>query len=132
MGSLLKANLLKINLLESNKRIMRWIYKTVHYQLKKEGLLGPSFLDESEIEESFNEYGKAGWELVSTMEIRDGILAIFKQPFRVARAAVPPVREERKVHPPHQAVTVEKEDRFTLVDDTDEQTNEEVGVIRIE
>ena len=59
---------------------MRWSYKTVHYELKKEGLLGSAFLDESEIEFSLNEYGRAGWELVSTLETMDGVIAVFKQP----------------------------------------------------
>ncbi len=59
---------------------MRWSYKTVHYELKKEGLLGSAFLDESEIEMSLNEYGKAGWELVSLLETLDGLTAVFKQP----------------------------------------------------
>ena len=59
---------------------MRWSYKTVHYELKKEGLLGSSFLDESEIELSLNQYGRAGWELVSMLETQDGVIAVFKQP----------------------------------------------------
>ena len=59
---------------------MRWSYKTVHYEMKKEGLLGSAFLDESEIELSLNEYGKAGWELVSMLETLDGLIAVFKQP----------------------------------------------------
>ncbi|MCK5516955.1 MAG: DUF4177 domain-containing protein [Desulfobulbaceae bacterium] len=58
---------------------MRWSYKTVHYELKKEGLLGSAFLDAPEIELSLNEYGRAGWELVSTLETMDGIIAVFKQ-----------------------------------------------------
>jgi hypothetical protein len=59
---------------------MRWSYKTVHYELKKEGLLGSTFLDESEVELSLNEYGKSGWELVSLLETMDGLIAVFKQP----------------------------------------------------
>jgi hypothetical protein len=59
---------------------MRWSYKTVHYELQKEGLLGNAFLDESEIEKSLNEYGKAGWELVTVLETMDGLIAILKQP----------------------------------------------------
>lgn len=59
---------------------MRWSYKTVHYELKKEGILGSSFLDESEMEISLNEYGKSGWELVSMLETMDGLIAVFKQP----------------------------------------------------
>ena len=67
---------------------MRWSYKTVHYDLKKEGLLGGTFLDESEIEQSLNEYGKAGWELVVILETQEGLLAVFKQPIAVMRGAV--------------------------------------------
>ncbi len=59
---------------------MRWSYKTIHYELKKEGILGSSFLDEPEIELSLNQYGKAGWELVSLLETMDGLIAVFKQP----------------------------------------------------
>jgi hypothetical protein len=63
---------------------MRWSYKTVHYDLKKEGLLGSTFIDESEIELSLNEYGKAGWELVSILETQEGLLAVFKQLIAIA------------------------------------------------
>jgi len=59
---------------------MRWSYKTVHYELKKEGLLGSAFLDESEVEVSLNEYGRAGWELISMLETMNGVIAVFKQP----------------------------------------------------
>lgn len=59
---------------------MRWCYKTVHYEFRKEGLLGSAFLDESEIEESLNQFGRAGWELISLMNMRDGVIAVFKQP----------------------------------------------------
>ncbi len=59
---------------------MRWSYKTVHFSLKKEGFLGSVFLDEAEIEVSLNEFGKSGWELVSFMEVNDGLIAVFKQP----------------------------------------------------
>jgi len=66
---------------------MRWSYKTVHYALKKEGLLGSAFLDESEIEQSLNEYGKAGWELVSLLETTDGVIGVFKQPLDLGRSS---------------------------------------------
>ena len=58
---------------------MRWSYKTVLFELKKDGILGSSFLDETELEQSLNEYGIAGWELISLLEIKDGIIAVFKQ-----------------------------------------------------
>lgn len=63
---------------------MRWSYKTVHYELKKEGLLGGAFLDESEVELSLNEYGKAGWELVAMVDTADGLIAVFKQPISLS------------------------------------------------
>jgi hypothetical protein len=62
---------------------MRWGYKTVQYGLKKEGLLGGSFLDEAEVEQSLNEFGQAGWELVSLFGMDDGLMAVFKQPLEL-------------------------------------------------
>lgn len=59
---------------------MRWSYKTIHFEMKKDGLLGGVFLDESEMEEILNEFGKAGWELISMLDTRDGVVGIFKQP----------------------------------------------------
>ncbi len=59
---------------------MKWIYKTVHFELKKEGLLGVGFLDESEIEHALNDYGKSGWEVISVLEVQDGVIVFFKQP----------------------------------------------------
>ena len=74
---------------------MRWSYKTVHYELKKEGLLGSSFLDESEVEISLNEYGKSGWELVSMLETMDGLIAVFKQPLSLSTESFyPPIEKE--------------------------------------
>ena len=74
---------------------MRWSYKTVHYELKKEGILGSSFLDESEMEISLNEYGKSGWELVSMLETMDGLIAVFKQPLSLnTESLYPPIEKE--------------------------------------
>lgn len=70
---------------------MRWSYKTVHFSLKKDGLLGSAFIDENEIEVTLNDYGKLGWELVSFMEVNDGLIAVFKQPFG---AELPVLSEE--------------------------------------
>jgi len=75
---------------------MRWSYKTVHYELKKEGLLGSAFLDESEMELSLNEYGKAGWELISVIENMDGLVAVFKQPLSLENDLDFPVDQEVK------------------------------------
>lgn len=67
---------------------MRWGYKTVQYGLKKEGLLGSSFLDEAEVEQSLNEFGQAGWELVSLFGMQDGLMAVFKQPLETKTVPV--------------------------------------------
>ncbi len=75
---------------------MRWSYKTIHYDLKKEGLLGSSFLDEPEIELSLNQYGKAGWELVSLLETMDGLIAVFKQPLDLDTQAYPSLSDAPK------------------------------------
>lgn len=76
---------------------MRWSYKTVHYELKKEGILGSAFLDEPEIELSLNQYGKAGWELVSLLETMDGLIAVFKQPLDLeVRSFSPPIESSGK------------------------------------
>ena len=103
---------------------MRWSYTTIHYELKKEGILGSTFLDEPEIELSLNQYGKAGWELVSLLETRDGLIAVFKQPLgleirssspaesadRIRRAVKEP---EKKSKVPASTITV-KNDREPL------------------
>lgn len=68
---------------------MRWSYKTIHYELKKEGILGSAFLDEPEIELSLNQYGKAGWELVSLLQTMDGLIAVFKQPLDLDTRSFP-------------------------------------------
>ncbi len=75
---------------------MRWGYKTIQYGLKKEGLLGSSFLDEAEVEQSLNEFGQAGWELVSLFGLQDGLMAVFKQPLemKLAEAVRESVNEE--------------------------------------
>lgn len=89
---------------------MRWSYKTVHYELKKEGLLGSTFLDESEVELSLNEYGKSGWELVSLLETMDGLVAVFKQPLSLDTASYYPsekVVEEDLTEPEEEQFIVE-------------------------
>lgn len=130
---------------------MRWSYKTVRFGLKKEGLLGSAFLDESEIEYALNEFGKSGWELVSFVEVQDGLVGVLKQPFgqgMVSLEDVPPAEEfvereasaeappiiRRSVSPPvedegktgEEALKKDPEQGGGESDDTD------VGSIRIE
>ncbi len=114
-----------------SEEIMRWSYKTEHFSLKKEGLLGSSFLDEAEIELSLNEFGKAGWELVSLMEVNDGVIAIFKQPLNNALSQV--IQDEDKAET---VVTVVPEvQRETIVERENvvhaDQGDEDVGDIKI-
>lgn len=77
---------------------MRWIYKTIHFELKKDGLLGGIFLDESEMEETLNEFGRAGWELISLMDTRDGIIGVFKQPIPGSPVSEEPAEEVEYDH----------------------------------
>lgn len=72
---------------------MRWSYKIVHYDYKKGGLLGGTFLDETEIEQSMNEFGQAGWELISLLEVQDGLTATFKQPLEAPLQRTRPAGE---------------------------------------
>ncbi len=76
---------------------MKWSYKTVHFELKKEGLLGGAFLDEAEIEERLNDYGRAGWELISVLEVQDGIIAFFKQSLNIKRRTPQPAEDEDEI-----------------------------------
>ncbi len=115
-------------------QMIRWCYKTVHYELKKEGILGGVFLDESEIEESLNEFGRAGWELVSIMEIHGGLIAIFKQPIILSTTLLEEEPEEKEEPEPQSmqdhevpSQTSEDEPQEKESDDSDE-----VGTIRIE
>lgn len=114
-----------------SEEIMRWSYKTEHFSLKKEGLLGSAFLDEAEIELSLNEFGNAGWELVSILEVNDGVIAIFKQPFNKNLSQV--IQEEETVVeyvasvPDAQHETVKNEETVVHAEPGDE----DVGDIKI-
>ena len=116
---------------------MRWSYKSVLYELKKEGLLGSAFLDESEIEQSLNEFGAAGWELVSMLETRDGIMAVFKQP--LAKVAAQSVEEEEEeeipeVSSPRQPSSPERKPVIRSQAEPEEESEpvSDIGSIRIE
>lgn len=85
--------------------MQRWGYKTIHFAMKKEGLLGGAFLDETEIEQELNEFGRSGWELVSILELQDGIIAFFKQPLGV-RSSVGHEEVERRDSPVAEGATL--------------------------
>ncbi len=59
---------------------MRWQYRTVVFELQKDGLLGDRFIDDEEVEKTLNEQGRAGWELVSATMVQEGLLTLFKRP----------------------------------------------------
>ena len=59
----------------------RWRYKTLHFDLKKDGILGSFFLDEEELEQSLCRHGQEGWELVAVLDVQGGLVALCKQPF---------------------------------------------------
>ncbi len=120
---------------------MKWSYKSVHFELKKEGLLGSGFLDESEIEQELNEFGLAGWELVSVLEVQDGIIAFFKQP--LYREGSPVARQiTEREYEREDSVEDEQQDASTsgaletiAQDHDDEDTPEDesnIGAIKIE
>lgn len=58
---------------------MNWQYKTLLFGMKKESLLGGAYLDEVELEETLNQHGADGWELVSLVDVRDGLMAVLKK-----------------------------------------------------
>ena len=100
---------------------MKWSYKTVHFELKKEGLLGSGFLDESEIEQELNEFGQRGWELVSVLEVQDGIIVFFRQPLHLGdSSSTPRLRTVEKDR--------QEEDQIDTVDEiaTDDDLIEQV------
>lgn len=58
---------------------MNWLYRTVLFEFKKDGLLGDRYIDDLEMEKVLNEYGGKGWELVSVTPVQEGLLAFFKR-----------------------------------------------------
>ncbi len=116
---------------------MRWCYKTVHYDLKKEGFLGSSFLDEAEVEQSLNEYGQAGWELISVTETQDGLIAIFKQPLDplidgVTVEQVTTEDEPQKHEADTEAIITEKDIIEERNDSENDSSDDDLYRIRIE
>jgi hypothetical protein len=104
---------------------MKWSYKTVHFELKKEGLLGSGFLDESEIEQELNEFGQRGWELVSVLEVQDGVIAFFRQPLYLEDSSS--AYQLRNVEKDtEQDEKIEKVDEIATDDDLIEQAEDHV------
>lgn len=91
---------------------MKWSYKTVHFELKKEGLLGGAFLDETEIEEQLNQFGQSGWELISVIEVQNGIICFFRQPLTSAVAPYADRVAEAEAETDQYEAYVDEDDRL--------------------
>jgi hypothetical protein len=59
---------------------MRWQYRTIVFEFQKDGLLGDRFIDDEEVEQTLNEQGRVGWELVNATMVQEGLLTVFKRP----------------------------------------------------
>lgn len=107
---------------------MRWSYKTIHFELKKDSLLGSAFIDDSEMEEVLNEYGQAGWELVSLLETRDGVMGVFKQLLSGVRYSNAEVvsreLETEEDIPPEEGLWVEEPDSYDIHDEPPPQVSD--------
>lgn len=58
---------------------MMWQYRTIVFEFAKDGLLGERYIDDEEMENTLNEQGSMGWELVSAVMVQDGVLAVLKR-----------------------------------------------------
>ena len=58
---------------------MMWQYRTIIFEFAKDGLLGERYIDDEEMENTLNEQGSMGWELVSAVMVQDGVLAVLKR-----------------------------------------------------
>ncbi len=60
--------------------MIHWQYRTIVFEFQKDGLLGDRFIDDEGVENTLNEQGRNGWELVSATMIQDGLLTLLKRP----------------------------------------------------
>lgn len=61
---------------------MRWCYKTILFEFHKDNVFGDRYIDEEEVENTLNEQGADGWELVNVSLLREGLLAFCKKPYK--------------------------------------------------
>ncbi|MGL1930140.1 MAG: DUF4177 domain-containing protein [Desulfotalea sp.] len=106
---------------------MKWEYKNIFYPLKKEGLLGDQILDEVELEQTFNEYGFLGWELISVMNMQNGVVAIFKRVIKEIEV-LPEIREQSDKTAVQEIVEDVGKDKDTLVIGENDTEATKVGV----
>lgn len=64
---------------------MLWQYRTIIFEFAKDGLLGEKYINDEEMENTLNEQGLMGWEVVSVVMVQEGILAVLKRPVTQAK-----------------------------------------------
>ena len=73
---------------------MKWQYKTILFEFRKDGLLSGQYIDDEEVEAELNEMGDQGWELVTVSMVPEGLLAFCKL---AVSGAVQPVQPAQPV-----------------------------------
>lgn len=59
---------------------MNWQYRTIIFEFAKDGLLGERYVNDEDMEQTLNDQGSMGWELVSVVMVQEGLLAVLKRP----------------------------------------------------
>lgn len=59
---------------------MLWQYRTILFEFAKGGLLSDKYVDDEEMEKTFNQMGSQGWDLINVILLQDGVLAFLKKP----------------------------------------------------
>lgn len=87
---------------------MMWQYRTIIFEFAKDGLLGERYIDDEEMENTLNEQGSMGWELVSAVMVQDGVLAVLKRTgTKVANQKVPTTSSESPHETDRRSVTMD-------------------------
>jgi hypothetical protein len=58
---------------------VKWQYRTILFEFRKDGLLGDRYIDDDEKHKVLKEQGQKGWELVSVTPVQEGLLSFFKK-----------------------------------------------------
>ena len=96
---------------------MLWKYRTILFELTKDGLLGDRYVDDEEMEKTLNEMGALGWELVNVTLLQDGLLAILKRPVGADTVAVGPAVRAAAVAEPVDEAMVEPDEEVEEVEE---------------
>ena len=96
---------------------MLWKYRTILFELTKDGLLGDRYVDDEEMEKTLNEMGALGWELVNVTLLQDGLLAILKRPVGADTVAVGPAVRAAAVAEPVDEAMAEPDEEVEEVEE---------------